>query len=490
MSSNTEIRQSKLAKSVLILSSSQFATAAAGIIRNKLLAVLLGPAGVGLFSQLQQFQMFASGVVPMGMQLGSLKYMAKSRASDGEGLPDLIKTASRLFLIVSILTVLICLAFIKPLSGRVLGDPSLYLYLIAPILGIAFIVQADIWQAYLQAGLEMKAYAASMMTSAAVGLVVVIPLVVVWKQHGAAFHLLLASFLLYYFVRRKANKSMGPEMVSQLKKALFKWEIVRGLGRFAGANILTFSLVLGVPFLVSTQIVQDAGLGAKGIYQAVFALASGYMMTPLNAINTYQLARLSQLNTYREICDEVNNTLKLAILMNSFLVMSVLVVGDLLIRVLFSGKFMPALSLLPWMMIASFFRFYTHVIGAPLLPLELFRARNVICVVQNLAFIIVFFAVPPHMRLQGAVWAEATNWLVGSACMYGYMHRRISFRISAPNWRLSAISLVALIAVTRMPCQQPLYRAAGAGVLILWTLLSIRKNEFRSLVALVTRKSA
>ncbi len=416
--------------------------------------------------------------------------MAKCRATGGEDLPDRIKTTSRLFLIVSILSVLICLLFLRPLAGRVLGDRSMYAFLIPAILGTGFVVQTDMWQAYLQAGLEMKQYSASVVSASLAGLVVVIPLVILWGQRGAAFHLLMAAFFGYFFVRLWSNRSMGREVRARLKLARFRWEIVLGLTRFAGANLLTFFLSLGVPFFVSTQIVHDAGLGAKGIYQAVIALGCGYIMVPLNAIDQYQLARLSQLDVHSEIVDEVNSTLKLAILINTFMVICVLLVGDLLIRVLFSRKFMPALPLLPWMMIASFFRFYAFVIGAPVLPLELFKARNIICVIEYIVYLAVFFCAPAHMRLQGAVWAEAAHWLVAMVCNYVYLSRAIHLRISRGNIVVSVVSLVALVIVACMPCSRIMYRAAGFGVLALWALISIRKREFRQMLGLLTRRAA
>ena len=269
-----------------MLGFSQLATAFVSIVRNKILAVILGPEGVGLFAQLQSFQNLASNAVPMGMQVGALKYFAKFRATDRSMLPSYVATAGKAFFYLSVITAAGCLIFVKPLSAWALNNGSLFLFLVPPILGVPFLIQTQLWNTYLQAGLEMKTYSKVMLATSFVGLIVAVPLVYVWHQSGASVHLFAAALLGYLIVRLSVSKSMGPELRSQIRKARFDFKVVRILMRFGAANIPGFSLWLLVPFLVRTQIIRTLGLSANGIFQAVYSIASQYLSVPVNAIST------------------------------------------------------------------------------------------------------------------------------------------------------------------------------------------------------------
>ena len=86
-----------------MLGFSQLATAFVSIVRSKILAVILGPAGIGLFAQLQSFQNLAANAVPMGMQVGALKYFAQLRATDERSmLPSYVATAGKVFFCLSV----------------------------------------------------------------------------------------------------------------------------------------------------------------------------------------------------------------------------------------------------------------------------------------------------------------------------------------------------------------------------------------------------
>lgn len=484
----------KILKSVVMLGSSQVAVTVLTVVRNKFLAVLLGPAGVGVFAQLQTLQNFISGLVPMGMQTGVLKYLALYRANDRSKVAGYIRSASIVFGAMSVFTVLVCLVMLKPITAWTFKSQAYYSLVILAIAGVPFLIQFQLWSTYLQAGLEFKAYSKTNAMTSVASLLVVAPLVLVWRQFGAAVSLLITAVLYYVIVRVYANRSMGPELHEEVKAARFDPVVLRNLMRFAGANMLPFALSLALPIIVRTQIITDAGFGANGIYQAVFLFYGQYLGMFINAVSTYSAAKISSLVDPKEINNEVNANLKVAILLNTVAVIILLLIRDFVVVLLFSNKFTEAIGLFPWQMVAAFFRFVSFAIAAPMIPQERFRARNVMGIIQTGVFLAVFYAAPAHMRLQAAIWAEAAHWLTVFVMVYVYQKWSNGYSFDATNWRLfvtsaAAIGIVAFLpAALGMPFSGATMRLMGVGVLGVWTATAVTPNEWRKLLKSVVSR--
>lgn len=461
-----------------------------GLIRNKLLAVILGPAGVGLFAQLMGVQNLASGLVPMGMQTGALKYIAKYRSQDSMLLARFVASASKLFLALSVITTLACLVLIKPIAGWTLDTRSYYVYLIPALLGIPFIVQSQLWLTYVQAGLEVKSYSKALVVTSVVGLITVIPLVLLWQQSGAAVHLLLFAFIGYVIARIYANRSMTQEMIKGMKSAAFDFQVALTLFRFGAANLPVFAFMLLVPFLVRTQIVNDLGFTANGIYQAVYAISSTYLSVPLTAMTTYSFPRISQLSDIKEINAEVNNAVKTVMLFATAAVLCVLLTRDILISILFSRKFLPAVTLFPLQMLGDLFRSITWAVQMPTLPQERFRARVVLATVQAAIFLGVFYSVAPGARLFGAVLGHAAAWGVSLVAHYIYMNRVNGYRFTRDNTRLLVTSVTAVALVAYLPFPQLNYRLLSVLITVIWLATAMTRSEITQLKQMLRSRVA
>lgn len=445
--------------------------------RNKILALILGPAGIGLFAQLQSFQNLTANAVPMGMQVGALRYFAKYRATDRILLPTYVSTAGKVFLGLSILTATICLAFVKPLAGWVLDSRDLFWFLIPAIIGVPFLIQTQLWNTYLQAGLEMKTYSKVILTTSAVGLAMAVPLVYFWREAGAACHLMLVAMVGYAVVRLQIRRSMDPELRKDIRSARFNPNVLRALLRFGVANIPGFSIYLLVPFLVRTQIIRTLGFDANGIYQAVFAISVQYTSVPINALSTYALPKISQMENVAEINAEVNRNLKLALLINTPAIMLILLNSTLVVRLLFSQKFLLAVGLFAYQGIADFWKFVAYAIAAPMVPQERFRARNILCIAQYCVYLTVFYLALPIVGLRGVVIAEMSGWAFHFATLYLYLGRVNGYRFGRQNAWLFARCIIAVVFVAATFSLGPYWRLAGWGILILWLATALNRED-------------
>jgi PST family polysaccharide transporter len=472
----------------LFLGSAQVAATLVNIVRNKLLAITLGPTGVGLLAQLQTVQNFLTILIPLGMQTAVLKYLAEYRGKDRDLVSTYFVSSWKAFAVVAVLVIAICLAFVKPLASLAIGDSKLYAYLIPALLGVPFIIQFQLSLIYLQAGMEFKSYAKINIATAIVGVTVLVPMVVMWKEVGAAAGLLCINAINFTMSRIFASRSMDSETKAAMKSARFDSRILWNLFRFAMCNLPMLIIVDGLPFVLRSTIIADSGLRANGIYQVLFMFSVQYLGIPLNALAAYATPRLCQAKDGKELNEEINANIKAAILVVTATIFAILLTRDFAVNLLFSGRFMEAVDLFPWQMIGDFFRASAFPLLTAMLALEKFRARNLITIPQYGLYLFVFFAVPQHLRLQGATWGHAVSWAFGFVCMYLYLNRSNGYTLGNENRRLILVSMLSLAAVAFMPFSQLPWRLAGAAVAACWLMLCVSGSDRKKLITAAKKR--
>ncbi len=474
-----------LLRSVFLIGTSTIANTAVAVLRNKLLAEVLGPTGIGLFAQLFGLQSLAAGVVPLGLQTGALRYVALYRKEDRERLVSFVATAARLFLWLSLIATALCLVWLKPLTVWATGDPIYMVMLVAPVLGIPFLVQSQTWLMFVQAGLEIRSYSRAIMITSIGGLAVLAPLVLIWRLKGASIHLLVFAVLGWAVARWTADRTMDREMRQAIARAPFDRTVVTSLWRFGAANFVPFVLTMAFPFVLRAQIVHDCGLTRNGIFQALFAISMQYLAIPLNAMTAYSFPRISQLREVAAINQEVNNATRVAVLFSAAGILAILLSRDVVIHLLFSSRFLDALPLFPVQLVGDLVKAVSFAIQLPLLPQERHRARNIMSLIHYGTFAAIFFGVPAEQRLWGAVWGHTVSWSVHLGMHVIYLRRVNGFRFTRDNLRLLATSFAAVIAVAALPFPDWRWRLVGAGIALLWAATSITPLEIAQIKAAV-----
>jgi PST family polysaccharide transporter len=478
----------KLFTSVIVLGLSTVASTLVSLIRNKLLAVMLGPAGVGLVAQLVGVQNLAVGIVPLGMQTGALRYIAMYRASEPERLARFVSTATRLFFVLSLAAMAVMLLLLHPLTVWATDSPRYMLFLVPPLLAIPFLVQTQTWLTFVQAGLDVRAYSRATVTTSVVGLLILVPLLLAFRLPGASMHLFAVAALGYLIARVTASRTMNPQLRASVRAARFDPGTARALFHFGAANVLPFALTMTFPFILRAQIVQDLGLGHNGLYQALFAISMQYLAIPLNAMVAYSFPRISQLREVEAINLEVNHAVRVSVLFSVAGILGILLTRDVIVTLLFSDRFIPALPLFPVQMVGDFLKAVCFAIQLPLLPQGRYAARNVLALFQYGAFAAVFFAVPPERRLEGAVWGHTASWAIHLLTHWVYLARVNRFRFSPENRRLLLLSAIAVVAVAALPFPGRLWRWVGAAISLGWLLLSVRRHELAQVVGEATAR--
>ncbi len=338
-----------------------------GVVRNKVMAVYLKPAGFGEFTQLAGIAAAVFVFVQFGMSVGLSRHAAAHR--DEAERQRQLSVANALT--VGLATASIALfipALFSPASApllRTLGiAPTLsHKILLAVLLAIAPLeALRNNFVCFLQGILDIKGMSAKRSLAIIVSTVAAVPLIAFFKAAGAAAQMVFASLFLAILLARRCRQ-MG------YRPFAFAWnkKVALTLAGWGGASLISSLALNSTDTLIRGHLIATAGLAANGLYQSCSLLSGQVMTVILGSIGAYSLATLS------ETKDPAVAKLRMTDLLHVILPVTTLALGVLgllsipMLSILFTRSFGQASTFFPLQLSANYLQASAWIVGAPLL---------------------------------------------------------------------------------------------------------------------------
>jgi O-antigen/teichoic acid export membrane protein len=342
-----------------------------GMAAVKILAVLVGPAGVGVFSLLRQTQQTAVLLAIVNGQTAIVQGIA-SRASDGER----HRYTSVAFWICLAVTLLITLVFVAApsqvaqlLIGRHDVGPAtvqlIRFMALSVVFGAAYLFEMGVLNGYRMIGrgslIQFMNYFAIATLAYPAGMLVRggTPAAYAWLLNAGAIG---AALLGAIFVARAGVVRLARPAWTDEDRAA-----ARHFVKLASTMMVSAALSYGVPLAVRSMIVRGFGFAGAGIFDVAWTLSMGYVMIVLTAFSAYYLPTLSGITDAEERIALVRRVLHLAIVLMLPLVTAVIVLKPLVISLLYTHEFLPALHIIRWMLIGDYFKVLSWVFSFTML---------------------------------------------------------------------------------------------------------------------------
>lgn len=453
-----------------------------GAVTQKVLALVVGPSGVGLVSQLTVFRAFVMAGVAVGLPASMTRFVAES---EGRGTRSrtlqLQRSALVLTASVAVFATILGIGFpgylAKVLFGnRAFLDVTLACAIGGAVGGIALVVQGS-----LNGYREIGALAVCTVAVSALNLGLMAVLSLGFGSTGAALAVgILPVGMLVIYGAAMINRRRSPLGAGRATVRALSEPVRFGAAAFA-ANLLNTGTLLTARRIV----INSFGLAGNGWYQAVLTLSDQYLNVLVTSVTTYVLPTLAKLKTASERVAELNRVGRVMFLLLTPAVVMMLLVREPLMRLLYSDAFVPAIPLLEWQLVGVYFKMLAWTLGSPLLVVASPRfivAQELFWDLSYIAGIVVF---PHWLGFAGLGVAFVVAFLLHSVILGLYMKRRLGLRWTGGN-RLLLVTSLGLILLTKV--------LSGGGwigvaltVLALggWQAVNVGKSEWRILGALL-----
>lgn len=351
-----------IAKANTILGSVQFITIIIGIVRSKLVALLLGPAGVGLMGLYQSTIDLVKSMSNMGIQTSAVRDVALANdANNKEELGQTKTVVSRIVWITGLLG--FCIMFLGApwLSEMTFGNRA-NVWAIRVLAVVPLITQLTVQHQVLLQGMRaLKQLAMAGIWGGLIGLFINIPLFYIWGEGAIVPVLIIIAVASYLIAWYNARKLKVPHSMITWKESFQKGRGMVKMGFLIGITAMMDMIVV---YVVKIAVQNWGSLTDVGLYTAGFAIVQSYVNLIFSAIGTDYYPRLASVSNNREeYCDTINKQFEILILVLTPMVLVFMSFSSELLYLLYSSKFIPANMMISWLAFGMLFRAYTWCRG-------------------------------------------------------------------------------------------------------------------------------
>ena len=331
------------------------------MVRNKLVAIILGPEGMGLISLFNSSIKLVSDSTNLGISMSAVREVSEAyEHGDEEKLNHIVSLVRLWSFLTALLGMLVCIVFSPFLNSFTFswGNHTHHFVLLSPTVAMMAITGGEL--AILKGTRRLKSLAVISVYGVIAALITSIPLFYIWGESAIVPSIVLVALLqmlltiCYSFRLFPARLSMSPLRA----KSLFGEGL--GMVRLGVAFILAGILGSGAEFAVRSYLNYTSGLDMVGFYNTGFMMTMTYAGMVFQAMETDYFPRLSAVEgTGAELNSVVNKQIEISLLLVSPLLAAFILGSPLILRLLFSAKFLPVVGMMKIALMAMYFRAIT-----------------------------------------------------------------------------------------------------------------------------------
>lgn len=356
----------QILKSSAIIGVSSVINIAVSIIKVKVLAVLLGPAGVGLMGIYQNIMNIVSTIAGCGLGSSGVRQIAASQGE--EAVLGLVKRALWLAnLILGLAGMSLLWLMRDPVAEYVFGDVTYAKEVGWLGLGVFFSLVAASRTALLRGLRKISDLARVNIIGALIGAGGGILAIHFLSDNGVIWFVIIApaasALVAGIYAARIPHANMQHDWTAlhQQWSAMFKLGIP-----FMSAGLLT----LVTQLVVRSIVLEELGLDATGHFQAAWAISMTYIGFILGAMSADYYPRLTGvIKEHHKAGQLVNEQTEIALLLAGPVLIAMVAFSPIVIQLLFAESFAPASEVLRWQVLGDILKIVSWPMGFILLAL-------------------------------------------------------------------------------------------------------------------------
>jgi len=450
------------------------------LIRSKFIAILLGPAGMGIVGLLNSTIGLIGGLTNFGLGTSAVKNVSAVNATGNETrIATIITVLRRLVWTTGLLGTIITIVLSSWLSELTFGNSDYTIAFVWISITLLF-KQLSTGQLVLLQGLRKIQYLAKAnVTGSFSGLIITVPLYYYFGIDAIVPGIIISALISLLFSWYFSNKiDIANVKVSKVRTVAESKDMIE-MGFMISLNGV---LVLISAYFLRIYISNTGGIDQVGLYSAGFAIVNSYVGMIFTAMGTDYYPRLSAVNTDNyKVRVTVEQQALIALLVLIPIIILFQIFASFFIQLLYSNKFMPIVQMVNFAILGMFFRAVSWSIGFILLA----KGESKLLLKTGISFSIVFLINNilgyKLLGLTGIGLSFILNYLFHLVVLLVITKHRYSFYFSRIFLKVFFISLVLCVlgfSVTLVPNDLLKY-ALGILLLICSAIYSFKELDKR-----------
>lgn len=413
------------------------------LVRSKLVALLLGPDGVGLVSLFNSTIKMVSDSTSLGISVSGVRNISEAyHDGDRQRLDESIGVVRYWCLMVAALGLTVCVA-LSPLLNKWTfswGDHTLHFVLLSPVVALTAITGGEC--AVMKGTRLLRQLAVISVINVAAALVISVPLYYWWGEQAIVPTLFLMALAQCVVTISYSWRHYPP------KSLLRRVFLGRGLSMIRLGIAFTLAGLFGscTDFVIRSYISHSTSLSDLGLFNAGYMLTMVYTGMVFSAMETDYFPRLSVVQGKgKPLSAVVNRQIEVSMMLVAPMLVALLVALPVVLPLLLSRDFLPALPMTQLLILAVSLR----AAKLPVAYIPLAKGDSLSYLLMEFVYDAVAAAV--------TVWCYARYGLVGAGVglllasvfdfvmLNVYMGLRYAFRMSRATWTFFIGHLIIVV---------------------------------------------
>lgn len=378
-------------------------------ILNKILAVYVGPAGYAAIGQFQNFIQMVTAFSGSAINTAIIKYTAEYHEDETKQ-RAIWKTAGSIVFLFSILFTFLILIFQKPLSlyiFQTINYQSVFFWFAVFLIFFNF---NTLFLAILNGKKEILKLVIANILGSILSLGITGTLALKYHLYGALIALSIYQSLAFFvtlLLCYKANWFKFSYLFGKIDKTIAK--------KFVGFALMALVSAICIPLTqvgIRFYLTHEFGISYAGYWEAMMRLSGAYLMLVTTTLGVYYLPRLSELSTLKHIKEEVYLGYKFIFPLAVVGGLSVYLLRDWIISLLFSSAFLPMRDLFLWQMIGDALKIGSWILAYLMLSKAMTKLFITTEIIFSALLIVLTYIFIKYFGFEGVSIAYLVNYAI------------------------------------------------------------------------------
>lgn len=414
------------------------------LLKTKVIAIVTGPIGVGLYSIFISLYTTIVSLASVTSGGSVIKAVAEANSnSDKIKLAVIHKILTLIALFISSVIAILIFVFSNQLSILAFNNENYSIHI--KIIGfvMVFIIFSNFWQSWLNGLRLVKEIAKIRLYSTILVSISTIVAIYIFEIKAIIFGIVvipIATFIITFFYYKKyykIDKTTEPYIkYKETFKDIFKVGVILVL--------ISFIFQLGV-YINRSLISREIGIESLGVFFAAWTISMSYIEVFLSALSVDYYPRLiEKKNDLIELVKIINEQLYFSLLVSIPLIIMIYIYAPYILTLLYSESFTNAAYILRWQMLGDVFKVCVWIFGYVLIVHSHLKTSILIQIIWVTGYTFILFMGLKKFGIDITGIAFFISYFVSFVILYYYIKRKFSFKFYNKNKEQFLIIIVSL----------------------------------------------
>ncbi|MFC4164310.1 O-antigen translocase [Epilithonimonas zeae] len=374
----------------------------------KVVASIIGPSGVALVGQLQNFTSIFTTVGAGGINNGVVKYVSEYK-EDKTTLQKYLKNGFKLTAYFSGISSLFLIALSTYLSRWVLFEEKYHYLFILFGLNLMLLSFNNFFLSVLNGFKEFKKFVSINIFTNIISLIFTVILVWIYGLKGALISLVTyQGFILLitlFYLKKKSwfSKQLWGNWDKQIVRKYFSYTLMA----------LVTAMTLPVSqLLIRGYIIKEYSITDAGFWEGINKISAMYLMFITTSFSVYYLPKLAEITDNNILRKEIFKTYKIITPLIFITLVMIYLLKDVVINILFTKEFYPMKELFLWQLIGDFFKIMSWLLAFVMVAKSMTKMYIITEILFATSLVLLSYYFIDHFGILGSTQSYCINYFL------------------------------------------------------------------------------